>query len=77
MRIKAITDIEKFLDVIDECEGKVELVTKEGDRYNLNSKLSQLVAATKVLSKEGDLDVEFIVSDPEDEKKIKAFLINE
>lgn len=77
MRIKAITDIESFLDVVDECEGKVELVTKEGDRYNLNSKLSQLVAATKVLSKEGDLDVELIVADPEDEKKIKAFLINE
>ncbi len=77
MRIRAITDIEKFLDVIDECEGKVELVTKEGDRFNLNSKLSQIVAATKVLSKEGDLDVELIVSNPEEKNKIKAFLINE
>lgn len=77
MRIRTITDIEKFLDVIDECEGKVELVTKEGDRFNLNSKLSQIVAATKVLSKEGDLDVELIVSNPEEKNKIKAFLINE
>ena len=77
MRIRAITDIEKFLDVIDECEGKVELVTKEGDRFNLNSKLAQIVAATKVLSKEGDLDVELIVSNPEEKNKIKAFLINE
>lgn len=77
MRIRAITDIEKFLDIIDECEGKVELVTKEGDRFNLNSKLSQIVAATKVLSKEGDLDVELIVSNPEEKNKIKAFLINE
>ncbi len=77
MRIKAITDLEKFLDVIDECEGKVELVTKEGDRYNLNSKLSQIVAATKVLSKDGDLDVELIVGDPEERKKLTEFLLSD
>lgn len=77
MRIKAITDLEKFLDVIDECEGKVELVTVEGDRYNLKSKLSQVVAATKVLSKDGDLNAKLVVSDPEEEKQIKAFLISD
>lgn len=74
MKINAITDLEKFFDVIDRCEGKVELVTKEGDRYNLNSKLSQLVAATKVLSTDAALDAELIASDSEEEKKIIAFL---
>lgn len=74
MKINAITDLEKFFDVIDRCEGKVELVTKEGDRYNLNSKLSQLVAATKVLSTEAVLEAELIASDSEEEKKIIAFL---
>ena len=35
MKVKNITDVEKFFKVIDECKGKVELVTDEGDRLNL------------------------------------------
>ena len=44
MKVKNITDVEKFFKVIDECKGKVELVTDEGDRLNLKSKLTQYVA---------------------------------
>ena len=35
MKIKNINDPEKFLNVIDSCEGKVELIYSEGDRLNL------------------------------------------
>lgn len=76
MRIKAITDVEKFFALIDGFEGKAELVTDSGDRYNLKSKLSQLVATAKVLSSEDDIDADLVISDPEEEKMIKAFLIN-
>ena len=41
MKVQNITDIEGFFKVVDSCEGKVELVTGEGDRLNLKSKLSQ------------------------------------
>ncbi len=73
MKIGAVTDLDKFFDVIDKCEGKVELVTKDGDHYSLNSKISQLVAVAKVLSSDEISDVELIASDPEEEKKIKEF----
>ena len=43
MKVQNITDIEGFFKVVDSCEGKVELVTGEGDRLNLKSKLSQYV----------------------------------
>ena len=47
MKVSNIKDIEKFFEVVDSCSGKVELVTGEGDRLNLKSKLSQIVAYEK------------------------------
>ena len=44
MKVSNIKDIQKFFDVVDSCAGKVELVTGEGDRLNLKSKLSQYVS---------------------------------
>ena len=32
MKVSNIKDIEKFFEVVDSCQGKVELVTGEGDR---------------------------------------------
>ena len=43
MKIQNIDNVEKFFKVVDSCKGKVELVTGEGDRLNLKSKLSQYV----------------------------------
>ena len=42
-------DVTAFLAVLDTCEGNVYLVTKEGDRLNLRSKLCQLVGLTKLI----------------------------
>ena len=44
MKVSNIKDIDKFFAVVDSCEGRVELVTGEGDRLNLKSKLSQYVS---------------------------------
>ena len=41
MKIKNINDVDKFFEVVGSCKGKVELVTGEGDRLNLKSKLCQ------------------------------------
>ena len=42
MKVQNITDVEGFFKVVDSCEGKVELVTGEGDRLNLKSKLPSM-----------------------------------
>lgn len=39
MKVQNITDIDAFFKVVDNCKGRVELVTGEGDRLNLKSKL--------------------------------------
>ena len=38
MKVEHIKDIETFFKVVDECKGKVELVTGEGDRLNMSRK---------------------------------------
>ena len=48
MKVQNITNIDKFFSVIDDCSGKVELVTGEGDRLNLKSKLSQYVSIANI-----------------------------
>ena len=37
MKIKNITDIYGFFKVLDSGQGKLELITGEGDRLNLQS----------------------------------------
>ena len=49
MKVQNITDIEGFFKVVDSCEGKVELVTGEGDRLNLKSKIISVCIYGKYL----------------------------
>ena len=56
MKVSNIKDIQKFFDVVDSCAGKVELVTGEGDRLNLKSKLSQYVSLAIVAYEKEDID---------------------
>lgn len=76
MKVQNITDIDKFFKVIDSCVGKVELVTGEGDRLNLKSKLSQYVSMANIFS-DGTIDeLEIIAYEPEDIDKLVNFMMN-
>ena len=76
MKVQNMTDIEKFFKVIDSCSGKVELVTGEGDRLNLKSKLSQYVSMANLFS-DGTIDeLELVAYEPEDINKLINFMVN-
>ena len=76
MKVTNITDISGFFEVVDGCSGKVELVTGEGDRLNMKSKLSQYVALANVFS-DGKIDeIEIIAYEPEDVNKLISFMYN-
>ena len=49
MKVTNISNIDAFFKVVDSCKGKVELVTGEGDRLNLKSKLCQYVSMANIL----------------------------
>ena len=75
MKVQNITDIDKFFRVIDQCKGKVELVTGEGDRLNLKSKLSQYVSMAKLFSDGTIAELELIAYEPDDITKLVNFMM--
>lgn len=76
MKIKNIKDIDKFFKVVDSCKGRVELVTDEGDRLNLKSKLSQYVSLANIFSDGNIPEMEIVASEKEDIEKLMDFMIN-
>lgn len=76
MKVSNIKDIDKFFDVIDHCKGKVELVTGEGDRLNLKSKLCQYVSLANIFSGGEIPELEIVASEKEDIDKLFNFMIN-
>ena len=75
MKISNIKDVDKFFQVIDSCKGRVELVTGEGDRLNLKSKLSQYVSLANIFSNGEIPELEIIAYEPEDIGKLVNFMM--
>ena len=76
MKVQNITDIEAFFKVVDQCKGKVELVTGEGDRLNLKSKLSQFVSMANIFSNGEIPELEILAYEKEDTDKLIGFMLN-
>ena len=77
MKVSNIKDVDKFFEVVDSCTGKVELVTGEGDRLNLKSKLCQYLSMGQIFSRQDELHLEIVASEEEDLQKICRFLTEE
>ena len=75
MKLNGITDFDKFFEAVDKCKGKVELVTGEGDRLNLKSKLSQYVSMANIFSNGEIPELEIIAYEPEDIGKLVNFMM--
>ena len=68
--------IDKFFSVVDSCEGRVELVTGEGDRLNLKSKLSQYVSLANIFSGGEIPELEIVAYVKDDIDKLMSCMIN-
>ena len=78
MKLQNVKDVNKLFEVVDSCKGKVELVTGEGDRLNLKSKLSQYISLTGIF-KNGRTDIpelEIVAYAPDDIDKLVEFMMN-
>ena len=76
MKVMGIKDIDKFFEVVDSCEGKVELVTGEGDRLNLKSKLAQYVSLANIFSNGEIPELEIVAYEKEDIDKLMDYMIS-
>jgi hypothetical protein len=75
MKIKNINNPKRFFEVLNQCKGRVELITSEGDRLNLKSTLCQYIALTQMFKDARIDDVELIVSEPDDFAMLLEFLV--
>ena len=74
MKIQNISDVEKFFQVIDQCKGTIELVSAEGDRINLKSKLSQYLSMASIFSNGYINELELVAHEPEDVERLITYM---
>ncbi len=77
MKLQNIKNIEEFFSIIDQCKGRVELVTGEGDRLNLKSKLCQVVSMAQVFSSGVIPEMEIVAYEKEDVDRLAYFIGSE
>ena len=66
-------NVPEFLRILDSCVGQVYLMTRDGDKLNLKSKLCQLIGLTSLIEG-GKIAEAFIVCEnEEDEQKLFRF----
>ena len=76
MKVCNITDLDKFFETLDKCEGKVEIIGPDL-RLNLKSKLAQYFSLAQIFSS-GEVvkELELICEKPEDAIKLMSYMIN-
>lgn len=75
MKVQNITDVDAFFKAVDECKGTVELVTGEGDRLNLKSKLCQYVSLANIFSNGNIPELEIVAHEQEDVQRLMDFML--
>ena len=78
MKIKLykIDNFAAFMDLINECEGDVCIISDQGDKLNLKSTLVKFVALANLFNSSVIEKLELEVTDKDDEQKIIDFMIN-
>ena len=74
MKIQNITDVDQFFKAIDECKGTVELVSPEGDRINLKSKLAQYLSMANIFSNGYIKELELVAYNKADVDRLIRFM---
>ena len=76
MTFTNMDNVDKFFETVDKCEGRVELVTEQGDRFNLKSTLAKYVIFVKILSKCTVPSVQIKTYNYADAQKLMRFMAN-
>lgn len=66
-----------FFELIDNCKCKVELVSDEGDRINMKSKLSQYVSLANIFTAGADVinHLNLVAEEEEDIAELLKFML--
>lgn len=75
MKLVNINDVDGFFNMINQCKGTVELVSPEGDRINLKSKLSQYLTMAQIFSDGYIRELEIVAYDQDDVSRIIKYMM--
>ena len=76
MKLTNMENVDKFFEFVDKCEGKVVMITENGDCLNLKPKLCQFIALAKMLA-EGEFEqLEIVVENTNDRQRLKSYMVN-
>lgn len=76
MTLENVSNIEGLFELINKCKGNVELVSKEGDKINLKSRLAQYLSLAGVFSNGYVRELELYIEDADDRDQIIAFMLS-
>ena len=77
MKIYGIKDSKKFLERVNKCKGSVKLLTSEGDRLNLKSKLCQFIILSNLFNRETEIpEMELICENTDDVLLLIDYIIS-
>lgn len=75
MKLYNIENPEEFFQLIDRCEGTVELISKQGDRLNLKSQITKYVALAKMFDDKSMIEeLEIVAHNPDDAIRIMKYM---
>lgn len=78
MKFYGIKNIEGFFNEVKNCIGTVELVTSDGDRLNLKSRLCQYISFAKIVAGDNSIpEMEIIAPEYEDRIRLLKFMMVE
>ena len=72
MKLREVSDIQAFLDAVDQCTGSVILMSENGDQFNLKSVFCNLLVLQEI-KKMKDLDLEVYARKREDQAILLKF----
>ena len=72
MRFAKASEVNDFMNTVENCKGSVWLESPNGDKFVLNSEFSKYVAMAALLTDKGE-QLELFCADPEDEAKFFKF----
>lgn len=77
MKICNISNLDAFFEVIDNCKGRVELISPEGDRLNLKSSFCKFITLANILTNDSIVkELELVAYEPEDTALIANAMMN-
>ncbi len=75
MKVRNISNPEKFFKVIDQCDGDVEMNLPDGKSVNLKSKLSLYVSIAKVLSNGNIEEIDLTTHNSKDSERLFRYMV--